>query len=116
MAVCEPHYPKGKRGRPLMGVERMLRRVVVQQCLGLSDAGIEDAIYASRYAASLASTLRSRLRPMPPRVSPVSAAARSDSQDFRHHQRPSGQAGSAAAAGDHGRCHDHGCTQLHEEP
>ncbi|MCB1967055.1 MAG: hypothetical protein KDI64_13715, partial [Candidatus Accumulibacter sp.] len=25
LAVVEPHYPKGKRGRPPIGLERMLR-------------------------------------------------------------------------------------------
>ena len=45
----EPFYPKGKgRGRPPIGVERMLRMYVAQQCFGLSDEGIEDAIYDSQ--------------------------------------------------------------------
>ncbi len=48
VAVCEPHYPKGERGRPPIGVERMLRMYVAQQCFGLSDEGIEDAIYDSQ--------------------------------------------------------------------
>lgn len=49
VGVIEPHYPKGEgRGRPPMGVERMLRMYVAQQCFGLSDEGIEDAIYDSQ--------------------------------------------------------------------
>ena len=40
--------PKGDRGRPPMGVERMQRRVVAQQCLGFTDEGIEDTIYDSQ--------------------------------------------------------------------
>lgn len=45
----EPFYPKGEgRGRPPMGVARMLRMYVAQQCFGLSDEGIEDAIYDSQ--------------------------------------------------------------------
>ena len=32
-------------GRPPIGLERMLRMHIAQQCLGLSDEGIEDAIY-----------------------------------------------------------------------
>lgn len=45
IAVIEPVYPKGDgRGRPPIGVGRMLRMYVVQQCFGLSDEGIEDAI------------------------------------------------------------------------
>jgi IS5 family transposase len=41
----EPYYPKGQRGRPPMGLERMLRLLVVQNCFGLSDEGLEDAVY-----------------------------------------------------------------------
>jgi len=49
IAVIEPVYPKGDgRGRPPIGVGRMLRMYVVQQCFGLSDEGIEDAIYDSQ--------------------------------------------------------------------
>jgi len=50
-AVIEPHYPtSGRRGRPPIGVERMLRMYVLQQVLGLSDEGTEDAIYDSQSA------------------------------------------------------------------
>ena len=31
LAVIEPHYPKGTRGRPPVGLERMLRVYLVQQ-------------------------------------------------------------------------------------
>ncbi len=49
LAVIEPFYPKGDgRGRPPIGVERMLRMYVAQNCFGLSDEGIEDAIYDSQ--------------------------------------------------------------------
>jgi IS5 family transposase len=44
LAVVEPPYPKGKRGRPLIGLERMLRVHFVQQWNNLSDEGVEDAI------------------------------------------------------------------------
>lgn len=48
-AEIEPFYPKGGgRGRPPIGVGRMLRMYVAQQCFGLSDEGIEDAIYDSQ--------------------------------------------------------------------
>ncbi len=43
-AVVESHYPKGKRGRPPVGLERMLRGYFAQQRNGLSDEGVEDAI------------------------------------------------------------------------
>ena len=43
------HYFKGEgKGRPPIGLKRMLRMYVVQQCFGLSDEGIEDAIYDSQ--------------------------------------------------------------------
>lgn len=49
VAEVEPFYPKGEgRGRPPVGVARMLRMYVAQQCFGLSDEGIEDAIYDSQ--------------------------------------------------------------------
>ena len=48
VAVIEPHYPKGSRGRPPIGLERMLRMYIAQNCFGLSDEGIEDALYDSQ--------------------------------------------------------------------
>ena len=48
-AVLLPYYPKGDgRGRPPIGLERMLRMYIAQQCFGLSDEGVEDAIYDSQ--------------------------------------------------------------------
>jgi transposase, IS5 family len=44
-----PYYPNsGGRGRPPIGLVRMLRMYVVQQCFGLSDEGTEDALYDSQ--------------------------------------------------------------------
>jgi IS5 family transposase len=44
-----PFYPKGEGpGRPPIGLERMLRMYIAQQCFGLSDEGIEDALYDSQ--------------------------------------------------------------------
>lgn len=49
VAALLPYYPKGDgRGRPPVGLERMLCMYVAQQCFGLSDEGIEDAIYDSQ--------------------------------------------------------------------
>jgi IS5 family transposase len=46
VAEIEPFYPKGEgRGRPPIGLKRMLRMYIAQQCFGLSDEGIEDALY-----------------------------------------------------------------------
>jgi len=47
-AVIEPHYPQGKRGRPPLGVERMLRIYFLQQWYALADEALEDAIYDSQ--------------------------------------------------------------------
>jgi IS5 family transposase len=46
--VIEPHYPKGERGRPPIGLERMLRIYFLQQWSGLADEALEDAIYDSQ--------------------------------------------------------------------
>jgi hypothetical protein len=48
VAVIKPHYPKGNRGRPPIGLERMLRMYIAQNCFGLSGEGIEDALYDSQ--------------------------------------------------------------------
>lgn len=48
IAVIEPYYPKsGKRGRPPIGIKRMLCMYFIQQWYGLSDVAVEDAIYDS---------------------------------------------------------------------
>ena len=46
-ALIEPHYPKGDRGRPPVGVDRMLRIYFLQQWFNLSDPQAEDCIYDS---------------------------------------------------------------------
>ena len=48
LEVLEPYYPKGKRGRPPIGLERMLRVYFIQQWYGLSDEGVEDALTDSQ--------------------------------------------------------------------
>jgi IS5 family transposase len=48
LAVIEPHYPKGERGRPPIGLERMLRVYFLQQWYALADEAIEDALYDSQ--------------------------------------------------------------------
>ncbi|MFL9912366.1 IS5 family transposase [Paraburkholderia sp. RL17-337-BIB-A] len=47
LGVIEPYYPKGERGRPPIGLERMLRIYFLQQWYGLSDEALEDALYDS---------------------------------------------------------------------
>jgi IS5 family transposase len=47
-AAIRPFYPaSGMPGRPPIGLARMVRMYLVQQCFGLSDEGIEDALYDS---------------------------------------------------------------------
>ena len=43
VGVIEPYYPKGKRGRPPMGIEKMLRMYLLQIWFNLSDPATEDA-------------------------------------------------------------------------
>ena len=42
--LAAPHYPQGE----ISGLPRMLKAHTVQKCFGLSDEGVEDAIYDSR--------------------------------------------------------------------
>jgi transposase, IS5 family len=43
-----PIYPKGERGRPPIGLERMLRIHFLQQWYALADEAMEDALYDSQ--------------------------------------------------------------------
>ena len=47
IAMILPFYPSGKRGRPVKGIETMLRMYLMQIWFNLSDVAIEDAIYDS---------------------------------------------------------------------
>ena len=49
-----PFYPKGERGRPPIGLERMLRLYFLQQWYGLVDEALEDALYDSQALRSFA--------------------------------------------------------------
>jgi IS5 family transposase len=44
----QPLYPKGERGRPPIGLERMLRIYFLQNWYGLADEALEDALYDSQ--------------------------------------------------------------------
>ncbi len=46
--ASEPHYPQGRRGRPPIGIERMLRIHFFQQWYALADEALEDALYDSQ--------------------------------------------------------------------
>jgi IS5 family transposase len=45
--LVEPYYPKAGKGRPPVGVERMLRIYFLQQWFNLSDPAVEEALYDS---------------------------------------------------------------------
>lgn len=47
VAIIQPIYPDGKRGRHPQDIEKMLRMILLQTWFNLSDEGIEDAIYDS---------------------------------------------------------------------
>ena len=49
ITTLAPHYPVNDgRGRPTTPLELILRMYIAQQCFGLSDEGIEDALYDSQ--------------------------------------------------------------------
>lgn len=48
VAVITPFYPTGQRGRPPIGLERMLRIYFLQQWYALADEALEDALYDSQ--------------------------------------------------------------------
>ena len=46
-ALIEPYYPKAGKGRPPIGLERMLRIYFLQNWFNLSDPAVEEALYDS---------------------------------------------------------------------
>jgi len=52
LTEIEPFYPRHGRGRPPLGLERMLRMYIAQQCFALSGEATEDAIYDSQAICS----------------------------------------------------------------
>ncbi len=46
-SLVMPHYLAGRRGRPPIEIETMLRMYLLQCWFNLSDEGVEDAIYDS---------------------------------------------------------------------
>jgi|SRR5258708_6539025 IS5 family transposase len=51
--TIEPFYPRGLRGRPPIGLERMLRLYFLQQWYGLADEALEDSLYDKRGPACI---------------------------------------------------------------
>jgi IS5 family transposase len=54
VALIAPFYPKGERGRPPMGIEKMLRMCFLQLWYALADEALEDALYDSQALRSFA--------------------------------------------------------------
>ena len=48
VVLIVPFYPKGERGRPPMGIEKMLRMYFLQLWYALADEALEDALYDSQ--------------------------------------------------------------------
>ena len=48
LEALKPFYPSGQRGRPPIGLERMLRLYFLQQWYGLAGEALEDAVYDSQ--------------------------------------------------------------------
>jgi transposase, IS5 family len=46
-ALIEPHYPKAGKGRPPIGLQRMLRIHLLQHWFNLADEAMEEALYDS---------------------------------------------------------------------
>jgi hypothetical protein len=43
VTIIQPYYPAGKRGRPPMGIETMLRMYLLQAWFNMSDEMAEDS-------------------------------------------------------------------------
>ena len=56
--LIEPHYPRGKTGRPPFGIETMLRIHFLQQWFGLSDPAMEEAFHDVPMYREFAAILR----------------------------------------------------------
>ena len=52
--VIVPHYPAGKRGRPPVGIKRILRLYFLKQWYELADEVLEDALYDCQSLRSFA--------------------------------------------------------------
>ena len=86
-----PLYPKGERGRPPIGLERMLRIYFLQQWYGLADEALEDALYDSQALRGFAGIDLNRDagagRDDDAEVPPLAGAARPDPGAVRRSRR-----------------------------
>jgi len=74
-ALIEPHYPAGERGRPPIGIERMLRIYFLQQWFNMSDPQAEDSLYDSAATRPRPQNHPpAPTRPAPAKLSPMAPA------------------------------------------
>jgi len=120
-AAIGPFYPKAEgRGRPPIGLERMLRMYIAQQCFGLSDEGIMDAVYDSQAIRGFVGIdLSCEGAPRCNDVAEVPSPAReaqADRTNFPIDQRAPDREGPDSPGGNGGRCEHHRCAAVDEEP
>jgi transposase, IS5 family len=114
----QPLYPQGERGRPPIGLERMLRIYLLQQWHGLADAALEDALYDSQALRGFAGIDLNR-DPVPDATTVLHFRHWLERHEltkaFRRGRRDAGGARPADAPGHHRRCHHHRRTALDQE-
>lgn len=57
IAMIEPFYPSGRRGRPTRGIEIILRMYMLQNWFNLADEALEDAVYDSFPSAHFSTSI-----------------------------------------------------------
>ena len=119
VGVIEPYYPKGKRGRPPMGIEKMLRMYLLQIWFNLSDPATEDAIYDS-YAMRKFTGINFMTEAVPDETTlckfrHLLEANGLNKLFFRRDQPCYGANRTHDEGRHHCRRHHHQCSQLHQE-
>lgn len=119
VAVIEPVYPKADGpGRPLVGIERMLRLHCLQQWFNLSDPAVEDARYDSRAMRQFVGSDLGR-EPVPDETTICKSRHLLETHQMGQALCTDwGASGDARAEGqprDHRGCHHHQCPQFGEE-
>ena len=119
VGVIEPYYPKGKRGRPPMGIEKMLRMYLLQIWFNLSDPATEDAIYDS-YAMRKFTGINFMTEAVPDETTlckfrHLLEANGPEQAVFRRNQPRYGTNRTHDEGRHHCRRHHHQCSQLYQE-
>lgn len=74
-AVIGPHYPKAGKGRPPVGLERMLRMYFVQHWFNLADEACEEALLDSTALRRFVGIDLGRERVPDSKTPPITSAA-----------------------------------------